>query len=72
MLILVVIVSADRDQSENGATSSLTVLGKIKDRRVMNKFRDAGKKYLLEKAHVQINDLNKDQWDCSVGKHACC
>ena len=43
MLILVVIVSVDRDQSENGATSSLTVLGKIKDRRVMNKFRDAGK-----------------------------
>lgn len=34
----------------------------------MNKFKEAGKKYLLEKAHVQINNLNKDQWDSSVDK----
>lgn len=46
MLILVVIVSVDRDQSENGATSSLTVLGKRKDRRVMNKFKEAGKIFI--------------------------
>lgn len=72
MQILGVIVSTDSDQSENGETTSLTVLGGKKDRIVMNKFKGAGKKYLLEKAYVQIKDLNRDQWDCLVGKHACC
>lgn len=71
MQILGVIVSADSDQAENGETTSLTVLGG-KDRIVMNKFKGAGKKYLLEKAYVRIKDLNRDQWDCLVGKHACC
>lgn len=50
MQILGVIVSTDSDQSENGETTSLTVLGGEKDRIVMNKFKGASKKIFIRKS----------------------